>query len=209
MKRALAALAAGFLLTSAGGLAYAQNLQGGIEAYEKGDYELALREFLPLAEKGDAEAQFNLGLMYHNGEGVAQDQAAAARWYGLAAEQGDAPAQHNLGLMYLDGEGVALNRGEALKWFRQAAEQGLAQAQFGLGLAYAIGEGVVQDNVLAHMWFNIAGSKGLARAGEMRDIIVDSMTPSDISTVQQLARECVANNYKNCGIVSAEQSTES
>jgi TPR repeat protein len=61
---------------------------------------------LPIAEQGDASAQYNLGVMYANGYGVPQDYAEAVRWYRLAAGQGNAKAQYNLGLMYYNGEGV-------------------------------------------------------------------------------------------------------
>ena len=86
------------------------------------------------AEQGDAEAQFNLGIMYHNGQGVPQDHAEAARWYRKAAEQGDADAQFNLGLMYHNGQGVPQDHAEAARWSRKAAEQGHAGAQFNLGV---------------------------------------------------------------------------
>ena len=59
----------------------------GMAAFERGDYETALRELRPLAEQGDASAQFNLGFMYGTGQGVSQDYAEAARWFRLAAEQ--------------------------------------------------------------------------------------------------------------------------
>ena len=60
----------------------------GLAAYERGDYTTAYEEFLPIAEQGDAFAQFSLGIMYDNGEGVPQDYAEAVKWYRLAAEQG-------------------------------------------------------------------------------------------------------------------------
>jgi TPR repeat protein len=75
----------------------------GAAAYERGDYATAFEEMLPIAEQGDANAQFNLGFMYDNGEGVPQDYAEAVRWYRLAAEQGNAFAQVNLGIMYANG----------------------------------------------------------------------------------------------------------
>ena len=83
-----------------------------------------ITEIRRLAEKGDARAQLELGLMYANGEGVLKDDAEAVRWYRLAAEQGHAGAQNNLGLMYANGEGVAQDLAEAVKWYRLAAEQG-------------------------------------------------------------------------------------
>ena len=97
------------------------------------------------AEQGDADAQFNLGVMYDIGQGVLQDDAEAVRWYRLAAEQGDATAQYNLGNMYANGEGVLKDAAEAVRWYRLAAEQGDATAQFNLGVSYDNGEGVLKD----------------------------------------------------------------
>ncbi len=78
--------------------AFAQDLNKGWDAYEAGDYATALQEFRPLAEQGNAYAQYNLGIMYEIGQGVPQDYAEAVKWYRLAAEQGDAYAQTILGL---------------------------------------------------------------------------------------------------------------
>ena len=93
-------------------------------AYNRGDYETALRELRPLAEQGLAEAQFNLGFMYGNGKGVPQDYADALKWYRLAAEQGLASAQTNLGLMYSKGRGVPQDYVQAHMWYNLAAAQG-------------------------------------------------------------------------------------
>ena len=72
----------------------------GFAAYQSGDYATALREWTPLAKQGDAVAQYNLGVMYAQGQGVPQDYKTAVKWYRLAAEQGNADAQYNLGVMY-------------------------------------------------------------------------------------------------------------
>ena len=84
------------------GLIYAN---GAAQGVPKDDAE-AVRWFRLAAEQGTARAQFNLGVMYDNGEGVPEDDAEAVRWYRLAAEQGYAAAQLNLGVMYANGEGV-------------------------------------------------------------------------------------------------------
>jgi TPR repeat protein len=76
------------------------NFQNGVTASQRGDFATNLREWTPLAEQGDAVAQFNLGVMYNQGQGVPQDNKTAVKWYKLAAEQGDADAQLNLGVMY-------------------------------------------------------------------------------------------------------------
>ena len=77
-----------------------------VESLEREDYETAYKLFLPLAEQGDADAQFNLGVMYDEGDGVPQDYKEAFKWYRLAAEQGDAFAQFELGVMYDERLGV-------------------------------------------------------------------------------------------------------
>jgi FOG: TPR repeat, SEL1 subfamily len=109
------------------------------DAYDAGDYETALKEFRKLAEKGDAEAQNNLGVMYAKGEGVTQNNKEAAKWYHLAAEQGHASAQYNLGVMCYTTKyhGTTIrDKKEGAKWYHLAAEQGHAGAQYRLGLMY-------------------------------------------------------------------------
>jgi uncharacterized protein len=95
----------------------------------------------PLAERGDASAQCNIGVMYEQGRGVAQNYREAMRWFRLAAVQGNASAQSNLGVMYYKGQGIAQDYGEALKWYRLAAEQRNPEAQFNLGVMYDEGRG--------------------------------------------------------------------
>jgi TPR repeat protein len=75
----------------------------GIIAYDRGDYEAALREFRLSASQGSARSQYNLGVMYGTGRGVAQDYQEAERWYHNAAERGHVGAQFSLGLMYHEG----------------------------------------------------------------------------------------------------------
>ena len=81
------------LLTCAGGVAIAQDLDAGLKAAQAGDFQTALKEWKPLADQGHAYAQYYLGLMYANGEGVPEDDAEAVRWFRLAADQGHADAQ--------------------------------------------------------------------------------------------------------------------
>lgn len=90
-------------------------------AYERGDYATAWRKWRPLADQGDAPAQFYLGLMYDEGKGVPQDYTQAVWWYRLAAAQGNAAAQNNLGIMYVKGWGVSQDYAQAYGWFTRAA----------------------------------------------------------------------------------------
>ena len=86
-------------------------------------------ELRSLAAEGDAKAQFNLGAMYADGQGLPQDDSEAVRWYRRAADQGYAAAQYNLGGAYVNGRGVPQDYGEAVRWYRHAADQGLGTGE--------------------------------------------------------------------------------
>ena len=75
------------------------------------------------AEAGDADAQYNLGVMHDYGQGVPQDDAEASRWWRLAADQGHANAQYNLGFMYSNGSGVPQDYVQMHMWFNLAASR--------------------------------------------------------------------------------------
>ena len=129
MKQTLAMISiiAALIFGSIGALV-AADFDAGLAALQKGDYAAAFREWTPLAERGDAVAQFNLALMYDNGQGVRQDCQKALKWYALAAEQGDAEAQFNLGVMYYRGQGVRQDYITAHMWANIAAVNGSEMA---------------------------------------------------------------------------------
>ena len=93
-----------------------------------------IAEYRAAADKGEAWAQYNLGIMYANGEGVPEDDATAVKWYTKAAEQGDAAAQNNLGVMYEDGHGVPQDNVMAYMWWNLAAAQGRDDAKENKGM---------------------------------------------------------------------------
>ena len=186
----LAALALCLCITTA----QADLVDDADAAWLSKDFATALRMYRSLAEQGYASAQFNLGLMYDDGQGTPQDYAETLKWYRLAAEQGDADAQYNLGTMYRQGRGVPQNYAEAVKWYRLAAEQGYAYALNNLGIMYDEGLGVLQDYVEAHKWYNLAASRkteedSRKRSIENRDIVAKLMTPSQIAEAQKLAKQ--------------------
>ena len=100
------------------------DLQAGLDAYYDEDFTTAVGELRPLAEGGDAVAQYRLGLMLDFGQGVQKNPEEAANWMRLAAEQGDADAQFALGRMYQLGRGVPFNPAQGWWWLRQSANQG-------------------------------------------------------------------------------------
>lgn len=119
---------------------------------------------LRLAQQGNIAAQFNLALMYSNGEGVTQDDGQAVYWYRKAANQGDAASQNNLGLKYEYGKGVTQDYNQAVYWFQKAANQGNVYGQYNLGTMYEKGRGVTQDNAQALYWYRKAAEQGNASA---------------------------------------------
>ncbi|HKO29776.1 MAG TPA: tetratricopeptide repeat protein [Nitrospiraceae bacterium] len=104
------------------------DFQAGMDAKNRGDFAKALREWQPLAERGDARAQFYLGMLYENGDGVPEDYGKAREWYEKSAAQRDANAQFYLGLMSAFGRGVPLDLVQAHVWYSLAADNGHARA---------------------------------------------------------------------------------
>lgn len=156
-RRIFGAILAGAALALLVGPLHAQgSLQDGLAAYRDGDYAKAAQLWRPLADKGDAEAQYRLGSMYAEGKGVERNDATALMWFQRAAERGNAAAQYNVGASYAAGVGVEKNDAEAAKWFRRAADQGMPFAELNLGLLYAAGRGVPQDNVEAMTWLQLS-----------------------------------------------------
>ena len=151
-----------FLLLACG--ASVAGLDEGLAALAKRDYALAAKELRPLAERGDAEAQYRIGLMYEFGRGYAADKAQGIGWLRKAAAQGHTAAQQELGVIYATGDGVAKDDAQAVAWFRKAAELGNATAQYNLGLMLAKGEGVRQDTAQALEWFRKSAAQGFAEA---------------------------------------------
>jgi hypothetical protein len=119
----------------------------GWDKYQKGNFSSALEEFQKAAEQGDVIAQYALGLMYDNGEGVTQDNATAFKWYKKAAEQGYAQAQFTTGWMYANGRGVAKDYLRAGNWYAKAAEQGNNEAQQILTGLYGTGLGLAPSSI--------------------------------------------------------------
>lgn len=132
----------------------------GQAAYDAGDYETALADWRPLAEAGDAEAQYLLGVCYRDGRGVPQDTAEAVVWYRRAAEQGHDVGQARLGIAYLYGTGVRRNLSEAARWLQLAAEQNVPVAQSCLGMMYLYARGAPRDVPEAVAWYRKAAEQG-------------------------------------------------
>ena len=151
---------------------------------EPKNYQAALKMFTGAAQKGSADAMWNLGVCCEFGYGVDKNQAEAIRWWRIAAEQGHAQAADFLGRAYFLGEGVPANPAEACKWYFKAAKKGVATAQRGLTLCYLKGIGVPQNFVEAYKFALLAAAQGLEDMLELRDSIKDTLSPSQIEEGQ-------------------------
>lgn len=160
---------AALLLGALGGAAHADDYNAGLRALEAGDAARTLALWRPLAEAGDIEAQFGLGVMYNDGLGVEQNYTEANYWFLRAAERGHAPSQFNLGNAYKNGTGLAADAAMAVRWWRKAAEQGFGPAQFNLGSALLEGSGVARDRSAALDWYKRAAAGGHPQARQYLD----------------------------------------
>jgi uncharacterized protein len=131
---------------------------------EKAGQRSLMDIWMPLARRGDATAQNNIGAMYDTGKDVPQDYKKAVRWYRISALQGYSIAQFNIGLKFDAGQGVPQNYRVAAKWYYRAAEQGLADAQHNLASMYETGQGIQQNEKEALKWYLRAAAQGLAQA---------------------------------------------
>ena len=173
------------------GVGIGQALYG--RAFEAGggvatDEFKAMEWYRKAAEQGNANGQYDLGLMYKNGKkGVAKDEVKAVEWLRKAAEQGHAYGQVHLGLMYAKGTGIVKDEVKAVEWFRKAAEQGHANGQSNLGHMYQNGIGIAKDEVKAVEWYRKAAEQGHALGQSWLGYMYDS--GKGVEANQQEARK--------------------
>ena len=138
------------------------DVKAGVDAWYAKDYTAAVNEWRPFAEKGDPDAQFNLGQAYKLGNGVPKDLAIAQSWFQRAAQQGHAEAQGNLGLLLYD----AGKRQEAMPWIQKSAEYGDPRAQYVLGIELNNGDLLSRDWPRAYALMTLASAQGVKPASE-------------------------------------------
>ena len=138
--------------------------QAAVTDYRKGDYAAAGEKWARLAKKGYSGAQYAMGGLYEEGQGVERDYPAALRWYGQAAEGGNAKAMGALGAMYVEGRGVERDYAKAAEYFRAAAERGNVRSMYNLGVCLGRGQGLPQNHSQAIHWYTKAAERGYASA---------------------------------------------
>jgi TPR repeat protein len=162
----------------------AQSVKAGIEAWQKADYSGAVAIWRPLADAGDADAQFNLGQAYRLGRGVPIDLGVAKVFFERAAKAGHLDAATTLGLLLFQNG----DQSQGLKWLRQAADQGEPRALLVYGTALYNGDGVTQDKVLGYAFVSRAASQGLGPAKETLEQLDQLITAADRQQALALAR---------------------
>ncbi len=174
-------------LALAAPLAFAQEnpVKTGVEAWERGDYKIAVDRWRGPAMKGDSDAQFNLGQAYKLGRGVKADLNQAETWYGKAAAQGHEQAQASYALaLFANGK-----RDAAAPWLQRAAGRGDPRAQYVLGTMYFNGDVVQKDWVRAYALVTRASQSGLAEASGALSQMDKFMSVQDRQSALALARK--------------------
>jgi cell division septation protein DedD len=160
-------------------------VRAGVEAWQAGNYDEAIRIWRPLADRGDADAQYNLAQAYFLGRGVPQNLTLAEQWYERAARQGHAEAQANYGLLLFQNG----RRREALPWVERAANRGDARAQYVLGTALFNGDLVARDLPRAYALMTRAAQQNLAPAVTQLAEMERHLSPQDRARGVELARD--------------------
>lgn len=177
---------------------------------DKATAENIFKEVFPkiraLAAKGDARAQFVIGSMYGNGEGVAADKAEEYKWYLKSAKGYFPPAYHNLGEMSLSGTGTAKDPQKAFDWFIKAAGHGFPLSEFYLGWMYSVGKGRPQDYKKARTWYARSAEHGFPLAQkELGDIYSSGLAgKQDYSMAYKWYLEAAKNDSVEGQVAVAE-----
>ena len=167
-------------------------LPEGLDALRRNDYPAAVKELRPLADKGDSEAQYRIGLMYEFGKGYPQDKVLGIAWFMKSAAQNNTSAMQELGVIYATGDGVTKDDAEAARWFERAATLGNPAAQYNLGLLYAKGTGVQEDVTQAIAWFRKAAAQGSVIAQFKLGVAYENGTGVPKDDVLALANYAIA-----------------
>ncbi|GAA0732478.1 hypothetical protein CA233_05375 [Sphingomonas sp. ABOLD] len=160
MRLTAALLLLASLALPAPALAQDAAVKAGVDAYNRGDYAGAMQAWRPAAEKGDADAQYNVGQIYKLGRGVPVDMVEAEKWYRLAALQGHDLGEANYGMMLFENG----KREAAVPWLERAVANGEPRAQYLLGVMLFNGDGVARNWVRAYALMLRASAGGLDAA---------------------------------------------
>lgn len=182
---ATAAALAGAGLSAATAQPAPGDVRAGIDAWAVQNYDQAVQIWRPLADRGDADAQYNLAQAYFLGRGVPQNMVLAEQWYQRAARQGHAEATANYGLLLFQNG----RRQEAIPFITRAADAGDPRAQYVLGTALFNGDIVTRDAPRAYALMSRAAAQNLPPAVSQLAEMERLLSPQDRARGVELARE--------------------
>lgn len=159
------------------------SVEAGFTAWQAGDYDAAVRNWRPLADRGDADAQFNLGHAYRLGRGVPQNLTLAEQWYERAARSGHMEAQAMYGVMLFQNG----RRTEAMPFIQRGAEAGDPRAQYVYGTALFNGDLAPRDWVRAYAMMSRSAAQGLAPAATQLTEMERHIAPDEVARGRELA----------------------
>lgn len=160
------------------------------------DREAAAYWYRRAAEKGDARAAFNYGLMLIHGIGTEANTEEGLDLINVAAEASVREAWFELGNLYRRGDHVAVDLRASLKAYRVAAEKGHVRAQHALGNMYGNGQGAGVDLVTAYKWWRLASRKGHELAGHSLRLVRSMMTSAEVSLAKRAAADWMSKRRK-------------
>ena len=173
-----------FLLT---GVSFASTSSDALAAFNRKDYATAFQLWERCAKSGDAGCQYDVGIMYIEGEGRPVDVKSGIEWFSKSAGQGNVKAQNRLGRLYLNGKVVTQDYARAMEYFMAAARQGYAAGQANIGLMYWRGYGVPVDLVEAFAWSELS-TQNLASGARQRDDILKELSPDQWTKARDRAK---------------------
>ena len=141
--------------------------------YHLNNFEYSEKIWTKLAQEGDMNSQYALGVMQLRGESKNSSPENAYKWFSMAADQGHSTAMFNVGVALWEGSGVKQDRNHALSWWQKSAEKGDSGAQFNLGLAYYLGEERDRDIEEAAKWISLAEQQNHPEANRVLQAIMD------------------------------------
>lgn len=177
------------------------DVKAGVDAWARADYTAAVREWQGPADKGDADAQFNLGQAYRLGRGVKADLRKAEELFGKAAAKGHLQAADTYGLLLFQRG----DRAQAMPYIRTAADRGEPRAQYLLGVAHFNGDNVPQDWIRAYALTSLAQQNGIDQAkaalAQMDRYIPIEQRQQGVALARDLASRAEANRARQMAAV--------
>lgn len=186
------------LFSLIGKTAISADLGKGVMAFQDKDYETALVELIPLANKGVFRAQNVLYIMYLNGFGVKKDVKEGEKWMRMGAESGNSTAQYIYGQLYIGGEYVKQDLSKAHKWLLRSAQQGEQMGYDYLYYMYLGGYGVQKNVTTALKLFLLQDLLGGVASEKRLKEMYDQITQSQRKEAEDFVESCKLQKFKNC-----------